>query len=310
MNGKLIIINKYYELTGDPDIDRQLQGTLRTLKMKQMLSWITVFVILVAGVWGAHLVYATNPDDLALTFLPLFAALGGAVFVSVFLRKTFSASLLPTVAKAVGFEYSRTFHGMQDLVDTGLLPRGRVARSEDRLKSDFGGVSVSSCNIHIKTGGKHPKTLFGGLVISLKHPKNRNWLVVTTLERTGSGPLGRQLVGTRNLIETARKKCPQGEEFSAFSSDSDKVKCQGLEGYLENILRLNTEMPNCRLFSLVRSWDETHVALSYDGNPMMLGGLFVTRSQLQKQVLEAVSDMQLVPQAVQIVLEAETAEKR
>ena len=304
-----VFMKKYYELTGDPSIDSQLQGALSALKMGQILSWIAVLSILLAGVWGTHLVYASNPEELGLSLLPLIAAFIGAASVRGFLRKTFSASLLPTVAKAVGFEYSHTFHGVQDLLDTGLLPSGRVVRSEDSLKSDFGSVSVSSRDIHITTGGDEPKTLFAGLAISLKHPENRNSLVVTTEERTRSGRFRKPLVGIRNFIETARKKCPQGEEFRAFSSNREKANDHGFEPYLENILRLNAELPNCRLFSLVRSWDETHVALSYDGNPMKLGGLFVTRSKLQEQVLEAVSTMQLVLQAVQVVLEAEAAEK-
>ncbi|MDU8927903.1 hypothetical protein RXV86_10960 [Alisedimentitalea sp. MJ-SS2] len=291
-------------ITGDPTIDTALEQPLAELRKKRWsyLAAIGVCVIIVLSTLGPAIALGR--------YTPVFLvpALGaGAIAVKLIakFRKDVSQTVLPHVVGALGFSYRPCAGRVQALIDSGLLPDRAIERAEDWVTGEAGGRSLETVEVEITTEGKNKKRLFNGMVVSLANQTRKDWLLMGLEEDTTPGFFSGPRLGLKNLHEVHRVRSPAGNEYLVFMADPERRLESELEGYLSALAELDG-LDGCRLYSVVRTYDVIHVALSMPRDLYSIGGLFFTNESLQRDIRFALTELTIPLKVAERLLAAET----
>lgn len=292
-------------VTGNPKIDTALQGPIAEFKRKR--AWFLVgFVVSVAAFFFFFFNVLESSETGNRIFFFVVSTIVLAGILNARFGKELSRKILPKVVTEFGFSY-RPFAGYApDLVKTGLLPNHTVKVAEDWISGDVSGRRLEAAEVEIVTGHKNKKRLFRGLVVSFQNPGPEDWLVIGKEAETKPGLFSGPLLGLKNLYEVHRVQSGSGQEFRVFMADPEQVIEPRIEGFLDALIRLDS-LDGFRLYSVVRTYDTTHVALSNQRDLFSLGGLFFTPSSLQRKLSGALAELSIPLKVAEGLLAAEAA---
>lgn len=297
------------DFLSDPEHKARLAASIRVVNRKRYVVLAVLGASAVVAVTLAHLLTKSQDSDLRAIFIPAMLVAGAVAFCLRWFQRQASAELIPHLARAAGLGYTVDFphHIVRDMIEAGLIPRaGDLSRREDRFDGTLAGRHFMAGDVHLKTGGKNSSTLFEGLVVSLSLPERHKGFALTTLERAASGFLRRAQVDTKTLLPRGTFNSKHGTGFTAYVPDNALADSPGFRAQVKQLVRLDSEIPGCRLFSVYCTGDRILVALSSGRNLFRIGRVF--SAELMTQDLQRVlSEMQFPLRVVQILLDAEQA---
>ena len=296
-------------MTDDTDLISSLQKPLKELQKKRLVTLFGLGITLIIGV--SAIIFIVNSDGGPSVFL--WIAIGAAFGIGVLIVKNFKNSaadlIIPPLARTVGLRYQASVP--KDLtrgwMATGLLPNGsHISRSEDGFEGDFAGRRFQTADLRIETGGKHSTRLFNGLVVSMELAEPHHGFVLASEKNTTGGFFARPKVGTENLIKMTQYKSSTLRRFHAFVPLPKMASDPGFQARMQVLVRLDAEISQCDLFSVVCTGRRILVALSHETDFFRLRLLFGT-AELPDDLRRVFSEMQAALKVVEILLDAEQA---
>lgn len=292
-------------ITGNPKIDLALEGVIKEFNRKRVWYLIGVGACLATCLFFVFKALQNKEQASAFLLYAICAFVFALVLEGRF-GKELSRKVLPQVVTEFGFSYRPFAGNAPELVKTGLLPNDTIKVAEDWISGDVAGRRLEAAEVEIVTGYKNKKRLFRGLVVSFQNPGPEDWLVMGKEAETKPGRFSGPLLGLKNLHEVHRTRSGEGEEFRVFMADPEQVIEPRIEAFLNALTRLDS-LEDFRLYSVVRTYDTTYVALSNRRDLFSVGGLFFTKTSLQRKISGALAELSIPLKVAESLLAAEAA---
>ncbi len=296
---------------GSPELDAAMQAPMKEIARGRVTAWTLALGLIALAIGAGIWILAADPfAEFGVLIFLIF--LGGYAGYGVFWMygRRVSRLVMPHLASAAGLEYQPRFPDtfVDRLAGQGLIPRAVYKRrSEDWFQGTFGTHTFEAADLRLETGGKNSKALFTGLIVWIEHPVAREQIIVTQPDTTQGGFFSRALLDVSELSEGAGFLSPGDDRrFQAFSATPQATQTTEFKNLVQTVLRLDTEISGCRLFSIMLHDGRLMVALEHDDNWFRIVPVFGT-TQLQRQVQIAFEQMQDLLAIVQILLDAAEA---
>lgn len=293
-------------MTDKIDLISSLQKPLEALQKTRLATLLGLGVTMIVGI-SVFIVLVNSGDPPVLMWIVIGVAFGISVLIVRKFKRTAAELIIPPLARTVGLRYQASVP--KDLtrgwMATGLLPKAAaISRSEDGFEGDFAGRRFQTADLRIETGGKHSKRLFNGLVVSMELPEPHHAFVLASEQNTTGSFFARPKVGTENLVKMTLYKSSALRPFHAFVPLPKMADDPGFQARMQVLMRLDTEIGQCDLFSVVCTGRRMLVALSHETDFFRLRLLFGT-ANLPDDLRRVLAEMQATLKVVEILLESE-----
>lgn len=289
--------------TGIEEVDAVLAAEWPRMQLERLGVLALCAGVIAVGGW-AGIATLQGPEP-GLGAAIAVGALFGAYWIARALRRSHERRLMPVLARAAGLEFDPDPGRQVAALPVALLPKG-AEKSEDMLSGRFGDRHLNAVELQIETGGKNSTTLFDGFVVTVSNllPQPEFTLVLDNQTRAGFLTRARHDVTALSRFDSYGR---WGRSYGIWGAHSARTDAR-VHAFLDRVFAAEGAMgSSAEIHAVVRTAQNTFVAVKHPRDLFRLGGLFAGREALTSQIEQAFNDLKLPLKAAEKVIEAEEA---
>jgi hypothetical protein len=290
----------------DTEIENVLENLTPQLMKTRSRGWLYAFFVAVIACPATYWAWEVASDSGG-RFFPAILMVIGLGYINLWVARKQQRLVMPFLARSAGFEYEQNGALLMKELPPRLLPKARVRPAEDWITGSVAKRRMSLVEMHLKTAGKHQKTLFHGFVIRFENAIPMPAFFVAQESHANYGPFSTIRIEVDDLVHVETFSRPSGTQYGVWTSKAGAdAQHPGLQavinalGEMEQSARQQSE-----LFSATSNGIEMHVALSHKRNLFYFGGLLATKTRVLKGIQSAAADFNIPISLVENLIEVE-----
>ncbi|MBP9046805.1 MAG: hypothetical protein WAT35_01020 [Tabrizicola sp.] len=216
------------------------------------------------------------------------------------------AQVMPILARAIGFSYSKNAKSFVSTLPRRLLPARGVRAGEDHVHGTMGAHAIQMAEVNVETGGKNSRTLFKGIVAQFPNRTAMPAFFVALEDKTRPGFFFGGDLSTEGLFQQSTITGNGGRRYGVWTSWSKLEEPPALTEVVAILTRIEDHVGSgAELYAATSNGVEMHIALSHKRNLFHLGGLFPDENQIFHDVRAATQDLTVPLTLAKLLIEAE-----
>jgi hypothetical protein len=214
------------------------------------------------------------------------------------------ALVMPVLASAVGFSYSKDAKSFVNALPKRLLPKG-IKTGEDHVQGKLGAHAIQVAELKVETGGKNSRTLFKGIVAQFPNRAAMPAFFIALQDKTRPGIFFGGDLSTDGLhhlrdVHSGARTYGIWTSWSQMEEPPALAAVVGVFTGIENHIGSGAE-----LYAATSNGAEMHVALTHNRNLFRVGGLFPNENEIFADVRAAMQDLAVPLTLAKTLIEAE-----
>jgi hypothetical protein len=297
-----------------PDIAQTVDRLMPRLRAAQRRGWLIVLASVAATALLGYLMLDWPLDgefDLGAFVVVVFPALLGGWGGQVYVRRAHEAELMQVVAGELGLTFRR---GDPDQIMTfpmRLLPRGVDPRFDAMISGKVGGRDIRFAEIRFTTRGRQSRTILDGMVLELVNIVALPTFLIVPKSETQSGLLSGARHEVSRLAFLRDVSTGKRQTYGLWLTDPAQAQNPAFEPVIAAILKAETDLgPEVSLYSAMSDGETTWLTFRKTRDLFRVGGLFISRASVLKEVQHAAQDFGLPLRLITRLLEIEATAAR
>jgi hypothetical protein len=249
--------------------------------------------------------------DLGAFVFVVFPALLGGWGGQVYVRRAHEAQLMQVVAGELGLTFRR---GDPDQIMTfpmRLLPRGVDPRFDAMISGKVGGRDIRFAEIRFTTRGRQSRTILDAMVLELVNIVALPTFLIVPKSETESGLLSGARHEVSRLAFLRDVSTDKRQTHGLWLTDPAQAQNPAFEPVIAAILKAETDLgPEVSLYSAMSDGETTWLTFRKTRDLFRIGGLFIARDSVLKEVQHAAQDFGLPLRLISRLLEIEATAAR
>ena len=297
-----------------PDIAQTVDRLMPRLRAAQRRGWFIVLASVAATVLLAYLMLdwpldSTTDPRMYLVVIGLF--LVGAFGGELHARRAHEAEMIPRVARELGLSYQTGSHSLVRTFPPRLLPYDLSAQVDALFSGKLGGREVRFAEIKFITRSRQPRTILDGIVLEFGNVVSLPTFFIVQTSETRSGLLSGARHEVTDLAFLREVSTGKRQTYGIWLTDPAQAQDPAFEPVIAAILKAETDLgPEVSLYSAMSDGETTWLTFRKRRDLFRIGGLFITRASVLKQVQRAAQDFGLPLRLIARLLEIEATAAR
>ena len=297
-----------------PDIAQTVDRLMPRLRAAQRRGWLIVLASIAASVLLAYLMLDWPLDgefDLRAFMAVAFPALLGAWGGQVYARRAHEAEMIPRVARELGLSYHAGSRSLVRTFPPRLLPYHLSAQVDALFSGKLGSREVRFAEIKFTTHSSDTKTVLDGIVLEFRNTVSLPTFFIVQTSETRSGLLSGARHEVSDLAFLRDVSTDKRQTYGIWLTRPEAAQNPAFEPVIAAILKAETDLgPGASLYSAMSDGETTWLTFRKRRDLFRIGGLFLSRASVLKEVQHAAQDFGLPLRLITRLLEIEATAAR
>ena len=297
-----------------PDIAQTVDRLMPRLRAAQWRGWL---IVLASGAVTGLLAYMMLDWPLDGEFdLRRYVVIVGPLLLGgwggqSYARRSHEAELMQAVARELGLTFQRGDKGLITTFPMRLLPRGVSPRFDAMISGKVGGHEIRFAEVRFVTGGRNPRTILDGMVLELVNIVTLPVFLIVQKSETETGFLSGARHEVSRLTFLRENLTDAGQTYGIWLSRPEETQNPAFEPVIAAILKVEDDFgPDASLYSAMSDGETTWLTFRKTRDLFRIGGLFISRASVLKEVQHAAQDFGLPLRLITRLLEIEATAAR
>ena len=297
-----------------PDIAQTVDRLMPRLRAAQRRGWLIVVASVAASVLLAYLLTDWPLDgetDPRMFVVVIGLVLIGAFWGELHARRAHEAEMIPRVARELGLSYQAGSHSLVRTFPPRLLPYDLSAQIDALFSGKLGGREVRFAEFKFTTRSRQPRTILDGIVLEFANVVALPSFFIVQKTVAESGLLSGARHEVTDLAFLRDVSTDKRQTYGLWLTDPAQSQNPAFEPVIAAILKAETDLgPEASLYSAMSDGETTWLTFRKTRDLFRIGGLFISRASVLKEVKHAAQDFGLPLRMITRLLEIEAAAAR
>ena len=297
-----------------PDIGQTVGRLMPRLRAAQRRGWLIALAGAIAGVLLAYLfvdMFLDGRPNIQALYVAILPFMMGAGLGDYLARRAHEAAVIPEVAREFGLTYQHGHRSQISSFPTLLLPRQSNAQVDAVFSGKIGGRAIRIAEVKYSTSAKKRRNLLDFIVLEYRNIVALPAFFIVEQFQAEPGYLSGARHDVSGLTFLRKVFTDTGPDCGLWLTDPAQAQNPAFEPVIAAILKAEDDFgPEASLYSAMADGQTTWLTFRKTRDMFQIGGLFISRDSVLKEVQHAAQDFGLPLRLITHLLEIEATAAR